>query len=81
MNKIMIRTEYIKLGQLLKLAGIISNGSDAKIFLEGNEVLVNSTIENRRGRKIYPDFIVEVNNTVIKVVKDEENWKYWVDKL
>lgn len=73
MNKIMIRTEYIKLGQLLKLAGIISNGSDAKIFLEGNEVLVNSTIENRRGRKIYPDFIVEVNNTVIKVVKDEEN--------
>lgn len=81
MKKIMIRTEYIKLGQLLKLAGIISNGSDAKIFLEGNEVLVNSTIENRRGRKIYPDFIVEVNNTVIKVVKDEENWKYWVDKL
>ena len=44
--------EYIKLGNLLKLAGEISTGGYAKQILEEENVLVNGEIETRRGRKL-----------------------------
>lgn len=44
--------EYIKLGNLLKLAGEISTGGNAKQILEEENVLVNGEIETRRGRKL-----------------------------
>lgn len=49
-----ITTEYITLGQLLKLAQIIQNGGQAKSFLTENEVLVNGEPDQRRGRKLRP---------------------------
>ena len=49
-----ITTEYITLGQLLKLAQIIQNGGQAKSFLVENEVLVNGEPDQRRGRKLRP---------------------------
>ncbi len=49
-----ITTEYITLGQLLKLAQIIQNGGQAKGFLAENEVLVNGEPDQRRGRKLRP---------------------------
>ncbi len=49
-----ITTEYITLGQLLKLAQIIQNGGQAKSFLMENEVLVNGEPDQRRGRKLRP---------------------------
>ena len=51
---IRITTEFITLGQLLKLASIISNGGQAKGYLLENEVLVNGTPDQRRGRKLRP---------------------------
>ena len=45
--------EYITLGVLLKIAGIIDTGGQAKYFLSENVVLVNDEKENRRGRKLY----------------------------
>lgn len=45
--------EYITLGVLLKVAGIIDTGGQAKFFLSENTVLVNGEEENRRGRKLY----------------------------
>ena len=45
--------EYITLGVLLKIAGIIDTGGQAKYFLSENIVLVNDEEENRRGRKLY----------------------------
>lgn len=63
MEKVQIKTEYITLGQFLKFAGIISFGSDAKAFLQEEKVLVNEELENRRGRKLYPGYKVEVKNT------------------
>ena len=45
--------EYITLGVLLKIAGIIDTGGQAKYFLSENVVLVNDEEENRRGRKLY----------------------------
>ena len=53
MEKITIYTEYITLGQLLKIANIISSGGEAKYFLSCNKVLVNDIEDNRRGRKLY----------------------------
>ena len=59
--------EYIELGNLLKLAGIISTGGYAKLFLQDNEVLVNGEREYRRGRKIHRDDAVTVNKDQIFV--------------
>lgn len=60
MKKVKISTEFIKLDQFLKWVGAISNGSDAKIFILDGKVKVNGEVELRRGRKIYPEYIVEI---------------------
>lgn len=59
--------EYIELGNLLKLAGIISTGGIAKLFLQDNEVFVNGEREYRRGRKIHREDAVVVNKDEIFV--------------
>lgn len=68
MNKkpieIHITTEYITLGQFLKLADIIQSGGEAKSYLAQNVVLVNGEIDNRRGRKLRSGDRVEINKTV-----------------
>ena len=53
MEEITIYTEFITLGQLLKIANIISSGGEAKYFLSENFALVNGDKDNRRGRKLY----------------------------
>ncbi len=53
MEKIKIDTEYITLGQFLKMTNIISSGGEAKWFLAENTVLVDDVLEARRGRKLY----------------------------
>jgi ribosome-associated protein len=47
-----IRGESIRLGQLLKLAGVVDSGGDAKLLLEHEPVLVNGSPESRRGRRL-----------------------------
>lgn len=47
-----IHTDYITLGQLLKLAGVIGEGWEAKRFLADEKVLVNGEEEKRRGKKL-----------------------------
>ncbi|WP_158633893.1 S4 domain-containing protein YaaA [Radiobacillus deserti] len=54
MEQIEIHTEYIPLGQFLKLANILESGGMVKMFLAENGVFVNDEFENRRGRKLYP---------------------------
>ncbi|WP_068776478.1 S4 domain-containing protein YaaA [Paenibacillus sp. FJAT-26967] len=53
MTTVTIRTEYITLGQFLKLADCIQSGGQAKSFLQENSIQVNGLDENRRGRKLY----------------------------
>lgn len=55
-----LNSEYIKLDQFLKMAGIIQTGGEAKFYLEENIVLVNGVEERRRGRKLYLGDIVNV---------------------
>ncbi|WP_139492510.1 S4 domain-containing protein YaaA [Brevibacillus dissolubilis] len=55
-----ITTDYIALGQFLKLAGVIDTGGMAKPFLAEVPIKVNNELENRRGRKLYPDDVIEI---------------------
>jgi ribosome-associated protein len=52
MKTVPIHTDYITLGQFLKLADCISTGGQAKMFLEDAVIQVNGEAENRRGRKL-----------------------------
>ncbi|MED3661606.1 S4 domain-containing protein YaaA [Ureibacillus sp. FSL K6-8385] len=60
MNEFVIDTEFITLGQLLKVTDAISTGGMAKWFLEENNVYVNGEIERRRGRKLRNGDIVNI---------------------
>lgn len=63
MKKIRITTEYITLGQFLKLADIISTGGEAKLFLASDAlILVNGEEDRRRGRKLRPNDVIEIDN-------------------
>ena len=62
MESVKINSEFITLQQLLKLKNIISSGGEAKYFLSINEVLVNGELEQRRGKKLYPNDIIKVVN-------------------
>jgi len=53
-KNIKIKTEYIKLSDLLKYASIVSSGADAKYLVADGKVLVDGVICLQRGRKIYP---------------------------
>ena len=54
--------DFITLGILLKITGIIDTGGQAKFFLSENTVLVNGVEENRRGRKLYRGDQIIVDN-------------------
>ena len=51
-QKIKILTDYITLGQLLKLANIISCGGEAKSFIARNSIFVNAEECKQRGKKL-----------------------------
>ena len=59
-TEITIFTDYITLGQFLKLADIIESGGEAKLFLAQNHVIIDGEEDNRRGRKLRGGEIVEV---------------------
>ncbi|MCI3924792.1 S4 domain-containing protein YaaA [Paenibacillus sp. TRM 82003] len=53
MKPVKIVTEYITLGQMLKVSDCIQTGGEAKPFLAETVIQVNGEAENRRGRKLY----------------------------
>ena len=61
--------EFMTLNVLLKIEGIIETGGMAKIFLQENEVLVNGEPDNRRGRKLYPNDVVEIKGIRYIIVR------------
>ena len=60
MNEIVIDTEFITLGQALKLTDSISSGGMAKWFLHENDVYVNGEIDKRRGRKLFHGDVLNI---------------------
>lgn len=61
----------IRLGQLLKLAGLIEVGGDAKALLAADRVRVNGEPEQRRGRQIRPGDVVAVDDHEVAVVAED----------
>ena len=61
-EKVKISTEFIKLDQFLKWIAVIDSGSEAKEVILDGKVKVNDEVETRRGRKIYPEYKVEIFN-------------------
>lgn len=72
MVEIFIKTEFIKLGQLIKYVDLISSGGDIKEFLANNKVLVNNQFENRRGRKLYENDHISVFEQVYIIKRKED---------
>lgn len=70
MKEIKIYTEYVTLGQFLKLADIIQTGGEAKVFLSENQIIINGEEDNRRGRKLRDGDIVEVLGKNYKIVNE-----------
>jgi S4 domain protein YaaA len=70
MNIIKITTEYIRLGQFLKLIHVVSSGGEVKHYLAANVVLVNGERETRRGCKLIEGNVIEVNQTKYEVQRE-----------
>lgn len=68
MQTFILRDDYIKLGQLLKAAGLVSSGVEAKIVIQEGEVLVNHEVCMMRGKKIMRGDMVSYGEETIKVV-------------
>jgi ribosome-associated protein len=62
-----IRGESIRLGQLLKLAGVVEGGGEVKALLAETEVLVNGERETRRGRQLRPGDVVAAGEALLRV--------------
>ena len=67
MKTVRSKDEFIKLGQLLKLAGLVESGVDAKFVIQDGLVKVNGEVDTRRGRKIVSGDIVEYQGEKIQV--------------
>ena len=61
MEAIKIKDEFIKLGQLLKLAGFCDSGVDAKFVIQDGLVKVNGEVETQRGKKFENKQVKVVN--------------------
>lgn len=60
MEIVKIDTEFITLGQLLKMTDCISSGGMAKWYLEEHTVYVNGEEERRRGKKLYDGDVINI---------------------
>jgi len=67
-TEVPIRGDVIRLGELLKLAGVVESGGEAKAMLASTKVLVNGEPESRRGRQLHPGDEVRAGEAWLRVV-------------
>ena len=67
-REVKIRGEMIRLGQLLKLAGLIDAGGEAAAYLDSHRVMVNGEDEGRRGRQLHPGDEIVVGDQTLRIV-------------
>ncbi|WP_256840456.1 RNA-binding S4 domain-containing protein [Ornithinimicrobium faecis] len=58
-QEVPIRDESIRLGQLLKLAGVVQDGAMARMVIENGEVTVDGETVMRRGIQVRPGAVVK----------------------
>ena len=75
MREVRLRGDMIRLGQLLKLAGIRDTGGEVKELLAEQAVTVNGESEARRGRQLHPGDVIRVEGDEIQLVagRDQDN--------
>ena len=66
-REITIREQTIRLGQLLKLAGLADSGAEARALVQEGAVSVDGEIETRRGRQLRRGALVEVGGEAVRV--------------
>lgn len=69
MEEIVLRDEFIKLGQAIKAVGLVESGVEAKIVIQDGEVKVNGVVETQRGKKLFGGEVVEYNGSSILIKK------------
>jgi ribosome-associated protein len=69
-QEITIRGETIRLGQLLKLAGVVDSGSEVKALLAAQPALVNEQPEARRGRQLRHGDSVRIGEQELRVIAE-----------
>ncbi|GAA4396524.1 RNA-binding S4 domain-containing protein [Fodinibacter luteus] len=62
-----IRDASIRLGQLLKLAGVVDDGAMAREVVERGLVAVNGEVDTRRGRQVRPGDVVTLEGATLHV--------------
>jgi ribosome-associated protein len=67
MQEVPITGESIRLGQFLKLAGLIDVGGEAKAVLAAGSVRVNGDVDGRRGRQLARGDVVELHGRRARV--------------
>ncbi len=71
MEKVVIRDEYITLGQFLKFAGIVESGNIAKFVIQDGLVEVNNETCLMRGKKLYDNDVVTFDGESFVVVHED----------
>lgn len=67
MREVGIRDDTIRLGQMLKLAGLAESGGEARALIESGAVRVNDEVETRRGRQLRRGDVVALGDETIRV--------------
>lgn len=67
MEKILIHTEFIKLDSLLKLAGLVETGGEAKLLIQNGQVEVNGEVCTMRGKKLRAGDTVALDGRTVAI--------------
>lgn len=67
MEKILIHTEFIKLDGLLKLAGLVETGGEAKLLIQNGQVEVNGEVCTMRGKKLRAGDTVTLDGRTVAI--------------
>ena len=67
MKDVKISTEFIRLGQIVKLLDLVDTGGQVTVYLLSNEILVNGVDEKRRGKKLYPNDVVTLDGEEYRI--------------
>ena len=69
MEKVIIRDDFIKLGQAMKLAGMVGSGVDAKMLIQDGQVEINGEVEYQRGKKLHEGDVITFNGESVQIGK------------
>jgi ribosome-associated protein len=66
-REVSIRDDTIRLGQALKLAGLVGSGGEARVPIEQGRVRVNGEVETRRGRQLRRGDVVALGGETVRI--------------